>query len=130
MEKILLKANELGHLLAQHEIVRRYRELAGRLDGDEAAAKLLEGLMELSQRLQAKEEAGEEPSAEEQKELAEMEEAIGDNDLIGEFLATQTYYMQMIAQVNELISNPQGQPPRDSGLIVPGSEGGRGLVMP
>ena len=129
MEKILQKANELGHLLKQHEIVRRFNELSDRLDRDPESKKLLDEFAQFSMEYQQLEQSGAPIEVETKQQLSQYEEKIKTNDLIAEFLATQSYYMALLTQVNEAISNPTGEPPTDSGIIMPDS-GSSKIIMP
>lgn len=119
MEEILKKANELGHLLNQNEIVRRYRDLAKQLEENETSRQLLEEFAQLSQEYQRKEQAGGVIEVEEKQKLRELEEKVRSDSLIAQFLATQGYYMTILSQVNEAISNPKGEPPATSNIILP-----------
>lgn len=124
MEKIIKKANELGHLLNQNDIVKRFRELTEQMEKDEEAQEILNELLSASQAYQLKEEKGETIEVEEKKKLSDLQEKAKGNNLVGEFLATQTYYISLLHQVNEVIANPQGEPPKDSNIIVPDQDKG------
>jgi cell fate (sporulation/competence/biofilm development) regulator YlbF (YheA/YmcA/DUF963 family) len=129
LDKILQKANELGHLIHHHEIVRRFRSLAERLEQDETARNLLDDLAQISQELHEKQSAGQPIEPEDKRRLAEIEEKVKANSLLSEFLATQSYYLHLMDQINYRISHPEGEPPRDSGIILPGEERSR-IVLP
>lgn len=129
LEKILNKANELGHLLQQHEIVRRFRDLSERLERNQASRQLLEELAERAQVHEIKLRMGHPIEPDEKRRLAELEEQVEKDALIREFLATQGYYLHLMAQVNEAVSRPTGEPPRESSIILPG-QSTSGLVLP
>jgi len=122
MEKLLKKANELGHLLAQNEIVMRFRELAEKLEKSEESKALMNELLTASQEFHEKETAGTTIEVEEKQELAELQEKAKKDSLVNEFLATQVYYINILNQVNEIIANPQGDPPKESDIILPGED--------
>ena len=124
MEEILKKANELGHLLRRNEIVKRFTELSERLEKDEEAKKVLEELLQATHEFQRKEDEGVPIEVEEKRRLTELQEKAKDNTLVSEFLATQVYYINILAQVNEAIANPKGEPPRTSNIIMPGEDSG------
>ena len=46
---------------------------------------------------------------------------------LGEFTATQAYYMNIMQQVNEAIANPKGDPPKESTIITP--ENDKGIIL-
>lgn len=122
MDKLLKKANELGHLLAQNEIVARFKELAENLEKSEESKELMNELITKSQMFHEKEQAGGTIEVEEKQELAELQEKAKKDELVNEFLATQVYYINILNQVNEAIANPQGDPPKDSDIILPGGD--------
>ena len=119
LEKVLEAANTLGHLLKQNEIVKRYQALAVQIDEDEEARALLEEIAEAADTLRAKEQSGGVIEIEEKKRMQELEEKIQNHPVISDFIATQTYYMSLMTQVNQTIADPQGEPPRDSLIVTP-----------
>lgn len=120
MEKILKKANELGHLLKANEVVIRFQELSKELEEKEDSKAILEELITLSQSFEIKQRQGVAIEVDEKKKLSEIQEKAKEDSLVSEFLATQAYYMNVLNQVNEAIANPQGEPPKDSNIILPG----------
>jgi cell fate (sporulation/competence/biofilm development) regulator YlbF (YheA/YmcA/DUF963 family) len=120
MEKILKKANELGHLLKANEIVNRYQDVVKKLEGSDDSRKLMEELANMSQAFEEMEKSGKPIEPDMKKDLAELQEKAKADALIGEFLATQAYYVNILTQVNEAIANPQGEPPKESEIILPG----------
>lgn len=127
MEKILEAASNLGHLLNKNEIVQRFKEVTTKLDQDEEARKLLEEYAAFVEEYRAKEEQGTTIEVDEKKKLTELNEKIKSHTLIGEFMATQAYYMNLMAQVNEAIANPKGEPPKESTIITP--EDNKGIIL-
>jgi len=127
MEKILKKAYELGHLLKQNDIIKRFTELSEKLEKDEDAKKLLEELITSTREFEAKEKEGSTIEVAEKKAFSELQEKVKNNDLVNEFLATQSYYVNILSQVNEAIANPQGDPPKDSDIILPGED--KGIII-
>lgn len=128
MENILKKASELGHLLNQNEIVKRFQELSEKLSKSEASKELLEKLLKASQEFEGKERGGETIEVQEKRDLSELQEKAKEDSLISEYLATQVYYMNILAQVNEAIANPKGDPPKDSNIILPG-DSDKGIII-
>jgi cell fate (sporulation/competence/biofilm development) regulator YlbF (YheA/YmcA/DUF963 family) len=122
MEKILEAANTLGHLLKKNEIVTRYHEFGEELEKNEEAKKLLDEYMEFTTKYRMKEEKGEAIEVSDKEELSEFQEKLQKNELITKFMATQAYYMSIIQKVNERISNPEGEPPKESSIITPGND--------
>jgi cell fate (sporulation/competence/biofilm development) regulator YlbF (YheA/YmcA/DUF963 family) len=127
MEKLIKKANELGHLLAQHQIIKRFRELAEKLEKDEESKGIMNELFEVTQSFEAKERANQPIEPDEKKQLADLQDKAKENSLISEFLATQAYYINVLSAVNEAIANPQGDPPKDSDIILPGDD--KGIII-
>jgi cell fate (sporulation/competence/biofilm development) regulator YlbF (YheA/YmcA/DUF963 family) len=127
MDEIIKKAHELGHLLQQNDIVKRFTELSEKLNQNEDAKKLLEDLFKASQDYEKKEREGVPIEGPEKRALADLQEKAKDNELIGEYLATQSYYFNILAQVNEAIANPKGDPPKKSDIILPGDD--KGIIL-
>jgi cell fate (sporulation/competence/biofilm development) regulator YlbF (YheA/YmcA/DUF963 family) len=127
MEKILEAANNLGHLLRKNEIVKRYGEIAEKLENDEEAKKLLDEYAAFTAEFREKEEAGGTIEVDEKKKLTEFNDRIKENAIISEFIATQAYYMNILQQVNEAIANPKGEPPRESTIITP--DDNKGIIL-
>ncbi len=130
LEKILQKANELGHLLLRHEIVQRYHALAQKLDASESSSKLLEEHATAARAVYEMQQAGETVPPEEEARLAELEEKVRQDQLIREFLATEGYYVHLMRQVQELMTRPRGEPPPQSDIIVPGQGGSSRIIIP
>jgi cell fate (sporulation/competence/biofilm development) regulator YlbF (YheA/YmcA/DUF963 family) len=127
MEKILKKANELGHLLNGSDIVKRFRSLAEKMEKDETARGILNELMDSTRIFQEKEAGGAPIEVDEKRTLAELQNKAKENSLVSEFLATQVYYVNLLTQINEAIANPQGDPPKESDIILPGDS--KGIIL-
>jgi len=112
-EKIIEAANQLGHFLKKNDIVIRFKELSEKLDKDKESQKLINEFMEVSRAYHEKETKGEAIEVEDKRLMTELSEKVKQNDLLTEFFATQSYYMALMQQVNEVISNPTGEPPRE-----------------
>lgn len=128
LDKVIEAANTLGHLLRQNEIVKRYQSLAEQIENDTEAREMLEELGQVADELRAKEQSGGVIEVDEKKRMRELEEKIQAHPLISDFIATQSYYMSLMSQVNQSIAEPQGEPPRDS-LIVTPDEGSK-IILP
>jgi len=128
MDKILKKASDLGHLLKQNEIIKRFTELSEKLQKSEDSKKLLEELIETSRAYEEKERDGKPIEPEDKKKLSELQEKSQKDELLSEFMATQGYYINLMTQVNEAIANPKGDPPKESDIILPGDEAGKIIV--
>ena len=128
LEKIVVKANELGHLLKQNEIIQRFTELAQQMENSEASRTLLEEFAKASQEYQMRSQSGEPVSEEDQRRIQELEEKVRGDELIVQYMATQSYYLQIMTLVNQAITDPQGPPPRESNIVLPGEDSG--IVLP
>ncbi len=120
MDEILNKANELGLMIKGSEIFQRFEEISHKLDGDQEARKMLEEYAALSDTLMMKEKSGVSIEVSEKQELERMGKGLSENQLVMEFIATQTYYLNMIQQIQQAISNPKGDPITPSKIIKPG----------
>lgn len=125
MEDILRAANDLGLLIKGTELYRRYEEVSLKLDADAPARELLEEYAGFSETMYEKESRGAPIEPDEKKRLQELTEKVTANPLLKEYIATQTYFMNLMMQVQQAISNPKGEPRTKSGIVTPGSGGGK-----
>ncbi len=123
MEDILRTANELGLMIKGTELYRRYEEVSRKLDADPPSRALLEEYASLSEAMYMKEEQGAPIEPADKKNLQELSEKVSANQLLKEFIATQSYFMNLMMQVQNAISNPKGEPRTKSGIITPGTSG-------
>jgi cell fate (sporulation/competence/biofilm development) regulator YlbF (YheA/YmcA/DUF963 family) len=123
MEEILKKANELGLMIKGSEISVRFEEISQKIDNDKEAKDLLEEYIKITQEFQEKQAGGGTIEVEEKKKIQELSEKVSQNQLIKEFIATQTYFYNMMMQIQNTISDPKGDPIRPSKIITPGSSG-------
>ncbi len=123
MEEILKKANELGLMIKGSDLYRRFSELSKKLEADQSARSLLEEYLSHSERLMEKEEKGLPIEVEEKKQLEELGKKVSESDLIKEYIATQTYFFNLLMKVQEIINNPEGEPTPESRIIKPGNPG-------
>jgi cell fate (sporulation/competence/biofilm development) regulator YlbF (YheA/YmcA/DUF963 family) len=121
MEEILKKANELGLMIRGTEIFRRFDELSKKLEADNEARSLLEKYAALSDEIHDKELSGEAVNPEDKKALEDMSEKLSKSILVKEYIATQSYYVNMLMQIQKIISEPVGDPITESKIITPGS---------
>jgi cell fate (sporulation/competence/biofilm development) regulator YlbF (YheA/YmcA/DUF963 family) len=123
MEEILKKANELGLMIKGTEISARFEEISKKIENDKEAKNLLEDYVKVTQEFQEKESEGRPIEIEEKKKIQELSEKVSQNQLIKEFIATQTYFYNMMIQIQNAISDPKGEPIKESKIITPGSSG-------
>ena len=123
MEEILKKANELGLLIKGTEISARFEEISKKIENDSEAKNLLEDYVKITQAFQEKESAGLPIEIDEKKKIQELSEKVSQNQLIKEFIATQTYFYNMMMQIQNVISDPKGEPIKASKIITPGGSG-------
>lgn len=123
MDEIVKKANELGLMIKGTEIFRRYDELLKQLDADHESRKLLEDYAKASENMYEKEKKGTVIEIAEKQHMQELLEKISVNQLIKEYIATQSYYVNMMMQIQKAISEPEGKPIEESKIIKPESGG-------
>lgn len=123
MEEILQKANELGLMIKGSDIFARYEELVKKIDADADSRTLLEDYIKISETMYKKENSGGVIEVEEKQTLQEISQKVSENQLIKEFIATQSYYVNMMMQIQNAISNPKGDPIGQSRIIKPGNDG-------
>ncbi len=123
MEEILKKANELGLMIKGSDLSVRFEEISKKIDNDKEAKSLLEEYAKATQEFQEKESSGRPIEVEEKKKITELSEKVSQNQLIKEFIATQTYFYNMMIQIQNTISDPKGEPIKESKIITPGTGG-------
>lgn len=120
MEEILKKANELGLMIRGTEISARFEEISKKIENDKDAKTLLEEYIQAMQEFEEKEASGRPIEAEEKKKMQDLSEKVSQNQLIKEFIATQTYFYNLMMQIQNAISDPKGEPIKESKIITPG----------
>jgi cell fate (sporulation/competence/biofilm development) regulator YlbF (YheA/YmcA/DUF963 family) len=123
MEEIIKKANELGLMIKGTEISARFEEISKKIENDNEAKNLLEDYVKVTQEFQERESEGLPIEVEEKKKIQELSEKVAQNQLIKEFIATQTYFYNMMIQIQNAISDPKGEPVKASKIITPGGGG-------
>jgi cell fate (sporulation/competence/biofilm development) regulator YlbF (YheA/YmcA/DUF963 family) len=123
MEEILNKANELGLMIRGTDLYRRYEELSVKMDADDAAKKLLEEYARVSEELYVKESSGSPIGVDEKKSFQDLTEKVSQNRLIKEYIATQSYFLNLMMQIQKIISEPAGEPIEQTRIIKPNSGG-------
>lgn len=123
MEEIIKKANELGLMIKGSDLYKRYVDLSKKLEADKEARRLLEEYSEFASGYHEKEEKGGTIEVEEKKKLEDFNERMAKNDLIREFLATNSYYMNLMLLIQQAITEPEGEPISESKIIKPGEKG-------
>lgn len=123
MEEILKKANELGLMIKGTEISMRFEDLSKLLDSDQDSKSLLEEYAKCSKEYQEKEEKGDVIEVGEKQKLQEVSEKVSENQLIKEYIATSSYFINMMMQIQKAISEPEGEPIKKSKIISPESSG-------
>jgi cell fate (sporulation/competence/biofilm development) regulator YlbF (YheA/YmcA/DUF963 family) len=123
MEEILKKANELGLLIKGSDLSVRFEEISKKIEDDKESKSLLEEYARVTQEFQEKESEGRPIEVEEKKKITELSEKVSQNQLIKEFIATQTYFYNMMIQIQNAISDPKGEPIKESKIITPGGSG-------
>ncbi len=119
MEEIIKKANELGLMIKGTDAFMRLEELSRKLDADDESKKLLEEYAKVMQEFQEKEAAGSSIEVEEKQQIQDLSEKVAENELIKEYIATNSYYLNMIMQIQKVIGEPQGEPIMESKIIKP-----------
>ncbi|MDY6934418.1 MAG: YlbF family regulator [Spirochaetota bacterium] len=123
MEEILKKANELGLMIKGTEIYQRFEELTKKLEIDNEAKGILEEYAKVSEEMSKKEKEGGVIEVEEKQNLQDLVEKVSENQLIKEYIATQSYYLNMIMQIQNAISEPDGDAIQESKIIKPTGSG-------
>ncbi|MCU0822767.1 MAG: YlbF family regulator [Spirochaetes bacterium] len=123
MDEIIKKANELGLMIKGTEVYARFEELSMKLEADEKSRDLLEEYAVMSQEFHEKEEAGVPIEVADKKKLQELNDKVSQSQLIKEYIATNTYYLNMLMMIQKVISEPEGEPIKESKIIKPNGGG-------
>ncbi len=123
MEEIVKKANELGLMIKGSEVFSRFEVISKKIEADSEAKSLLEEYAKFSQEYQEKEASGTAIDVEEKQKLQDMNDKLSENELIKEYIATNSYYINMMMLIQKAISEPEGEPIKESKIIKPGSSG-------
>ncbi len=123
MEEILKKANELGLMIQGSDLYQRFNELSKKIEADQGARTLLEQYISYNETIMEKEEKGLPIEVDEKKKLEELGKQVSESTLIKEYIATQTYFFNLLMKVQEIINNPQGDPIPESRIIKPNASG-------
>lgn len=123
MEEILKKANELGLMIKGTDVAARFEELSKKLEEEKESKELLEEYIKVIQEYQEKENEGKSIEVEEKERVKELSEKVSENQLIKEYIATQTYFVNMMMQIQQAISEPKGEPVKESKIITPNKSG-------
>lgn len=123
MDEIIKKANELGLMIKGTEVYARFEDLSQKLEADEKSRDLLEEYAIASQEFHEKEEAGVAIEVADKTKLQELNDKVSQNQLIKEYIATNTYYLNMLMMIQKVISEPEGEPIKESRIIKPAAGG-------
>lgn len=123
MEELIKKANELGLMIKGTEIYKRYEDVGKKLESDADSRKLLEEYAAISEEMYQKENSGGAIEVAEKQKFEDLHEKVSGNQLIKEYIATQSYFMNLMMQIQKAISEPKGKPIEESKIIKPGASG-------
>ncbi|MFW5769948.1 MAG: YlbF family regulator, partial [Spirochaetota bacterium] len=114
MEEIISRANELGLMIKGTDVYNRYVEVVKKLEQNQESRKLLEEFAQLSETIQQKEGTGQPVEVEEKQKLEELSAKVSEDELLKEFITAQSYYMNLMMMIQKAISEPEGEPIRES----------------
>lgn len=123
MEEIIKQANDLGLMIKGTDVYKRYVEVVQKLDKEEESRNLLEEFIKLNEQVQQKEYSSQPVEVEEKQKLEELSAKVSENELLKEFISAQTYYMNLMMQIQKSISEPEGEPIDESKIIKPNDPG-------
>ena len=104
MEAILKKAGEIGMLIRDTGVYKRYSESSRALEKDPQSALLLEKLYTLSRELQERRAYGDIIEDYEEQELNEITEKVNSNIIIVEYLKAQKEYGDFLIRIQQEIA--------------------------
>lgn len=104
---LLESTSNLAENLLQSEPFLRYKAAGERLSADREAQHLMKEFSELQQKIRAEQSSGK-LSENDIRHLREMQNAIGINDTIQDYLLTQELAVSLLREVNQEISQLLG----------------------
>ncbi len=123
MEEIISRANELGLMIKGTDVYKRYVEVVKKLEENPESRKLLEEFAQLSETVQQKEGTGQPVEVEEKQKIEELSAKVSEDELLKEFITTQSYYMNLMMMIQKAISEPEGEPIQESKIVKPNQPG-------
>jgi cell fate (sporulation/competence/biofilm development) regulator YlbF (YheA/YmcA/DUF963 family) len=126
-QEILKAAQELGKVIATHDVAKKFAVSMQKLSGDIEAQRLLNDLQRHLMKLQEKEQQGIEMGPDDKKTMEKLQGAVARNAILRDFQLAQMDYLDLMRQVDEAMSGePQGEaPPVAKSPLV----GGGGLKL-
>ena len=122
-QEVLDKARDLGKLIAEHDVSKKFEQALTKLQGDVDAQRVLTDYNRHLQKLGEKEQQGKAIEVADKQQLEKLQAAVIKNPTLREFQIKQMDYLDMMRRVDEAMT---GGPPAEAG--APGA-GGPSLVM-
>ena len=107
IEKILKAAQELGTMLQNHDMTRRYHHDLSLMEKDMPSQRLLQRLVSMGDELNRKAINKEEIKADETMENKMLEKELESNALVKSFIRAQKDYLALIHALTDRIHNPR-----------------------
>lgn len=104
MEEILQKATELGELIKESDISKKYHELFDQLKNNDEAKNLLEEFTKISNLISEKEKVLEPVETWEKEKLQKLAQKVSDSDLLRSFIESQAEFMEFMLTIQKTIN--------------------------
>lgn len=104
---MLEATSSLAENLAQSEPFLRYKAAEGKLNADPKTSQILADLSALRQKIYLQQNSGAVPESD-VKRLRELQNVIGENEIIQDYLLTQEFAIAFLREVNQEISQLLG----------------------
>ncbi len=105
MEEILNAANELGLLIRETGVYKKYSENLRNLESDRESRDLLEKYVAKSESIRERELAGDIIEQYERQELEELNGLVNGNSIIMAYLETERAYYTLLADIQDELQN-------------------------
>lgn len=104
---VLEASSALAENLAQSEPFLRYKAAEGKLNADPKTLQILADLSALQQKIRQQQNSGTVPESD-VKQLRELQNAVGKNEIIQDYLLTQEVVIAFLREINQEISQLLG----------------------
>jgi len=103
MREILDKANDLGLLIRETDIYRRFRDITEELENEPGIKGKLDNYYRSAEDLKKREDLGDIIEKYEIEEFEEMSSAIAENELIVRYLSAKNEYIKLLTDIQKSV---------------------------
>jgi len=105
MKEILEKANELGLLLKDSDVFKKFQDLDSKIGEDKTASALLEKYNEIAESIMQKQQTADIIESYEKESFRDITEKVNANDLLREYLLSRDAYIDLLMKVHDSLGD-------------------------